>query len=178
MRAFVTALALTCLAATAATAKEVCENQESAPDAGTVRLCVSSVLPPQAGRDYGPLNLMGTTEEGGAWCEGARGGGAGESITMYFKPATRVRAVVLANGYTRTEDTFRRNGRIKRARVETSGGHKANVTLKDIRDEQRIAIPTGMAEWVRITILDVYPGIRSSDTCVTEFSVDFGEDDN
>ena len=161
------------LAASAAAAAEICESQESAPSAGSMRLCVSSVLAPQAGRDYGPRNLMGTIEPGGAWCEGVPGPGIGERITIHMKPPTNFRSISITNGYARTEDTFRHNGRIKRALIETNRGFKREVTLKDSREEQKIALPGITAGWVRLTIVEVYPGSRGTDTCVTEIGIDY-----
>ncbi len=172
MRTAVIAATVAAALVAPAQAKEACQGQESDPSAGTMRLCVSSVLAPQAGYDYGPRQLMGTIEPAAAWCEGAPGPGIGERITVHFKPASRVSGISITNGYTRTEDTFRRNGRIKRARIETDRGTRTEVTLKDSPEPQKIAIPKTSALWVRMTILEVYPGTRGSDTCVTEFSVD------
>ena len=44
--------------------------------------------------------------------------------------------VMITNGYARDEKSFRNNGRVKRARIETSGGYKSEITLKDERRPQ------------------------------------------
>ncbi len=150
---------------------ETCHETTGGQFGGT-RMCVTSVLAAQAGNHYGPEHLMGSD---GAWCEGMPGPGIGERITLHFKPPGRFRTVTLTNGYTRTDQTFSRNGRVKRATLETSRGYKTTLTLKDSKDDQRFRIPATTAAWIRLTILDVYPGTQGSDTCLSWFAVDFEE---
>lgn len=50
---------------------------------GGERRAVSSVLAPQGARSYGPENLARWTGDATrAWCEGAAGPGAGETVTV------------------------------------------------------------------------------------------------
>lgn len=157
----------------AAAAAEICHSSPGG-QFGEARMCVTSVLAPQAGNTYGPEHLMGTGGDG-AWCEGVAGPGISQTITLHLKPAGHFRTVALTNGYAKSEQTFRRNGRVQRALIETSRGFKKTVTLKDSRDHQRLVIPKTTAAWVRLTILDVYPGTQGTDTCMSWFSVDLEE---
>ncbi len=157
-----------------AVAAETCHSLEH--QFGKTRICASSVLAPQGQRTYGPNHLV--TGEDGAWCEGAAGPGIGESVTIEMDPRPRFRTISITNGYARTADAFRRNGRVKRAHIEAEGGYKTTVTLKDTRAPQRIRIPTSRALWVKFTIAEVHPGARGSDTCVTWLSVDHEELNN
>ena len=135
---------------------------------GDFRICVSSVLASRDGR-HGPQHLSGGSGEG-AWCEGVPGHGAGETITEHLKPAMAVSTMVIVNGYNKSPTTFRENGRVKRARLETSGGHLREITLNDSGDAQHIQFPSSRVSWIRLTILDVYPGAKYQDTCMSMFS--------
>jgi hypothetical protein len=52
----------------------------------------------------------------------------------------------------------RNNGRVKKALIETDGGLKKTVTLKDTRASQPNVMPKAKVAWVKLTILEVYPG--------------------
>jgi hypothetical protein len=137
------------------------------------RICVTSVLAPQAGNTYGPDKLLGTGD--GAWCEGVAGPGIGQSVTVHLEPAQLLRTLHVTAGYAKSDESFRNNGRVKTALIETDRGVRQTVTLKDVRASQKIVIPKGKVAWVRLTILDVYPGARGSDTCMSEFLTDLEE---
>jgi hypothetical protein len=141
---------------------------------GDFRICASSVLAPQGGNRYGPEPLNGTTD-GGAWCEGAAGPGAGQSVTFHQRPANVVGKVTITNGYARTAQSFRDNGRVKHARIETNGGTRKEIVLKDQRAPQAISFSPSRVSWIRLTIIDVYPGARHQDTCISLFSPDIEE---
>jgi hypothetical protein len=135
---------------------------------GDYRKCVSSVLPPQGDKTYGPEHLSGSA--GAAWCEGVPGQGVGQTITFHQKPAHVIATIVFVNGYAANEKTFRENGRVKRMRIETSGGYKREINLKDTRDVQTIKLSPSRVAWLRSTILDVYPGDKHQDTCISTLS--------
>jgi hypothetical protein len=137
------------------------------------RICVSSVLAPQAGKTYGPDHLLGTG--GGAWCEGVPGPGIGQSVTIHHDPPQVMRTINLTAGYATSDETYRNNGRIKKALIETDRGLKRTVTLKDTRESQKITIPKAKVAWVKLTILEVFSGARGSDTCMSEFLTNLEE---
>ena len=143
---------------------------------GTITMCVSSVLAPQGANTYGPLHLIGRTDDQHtAWCEGVPGPGLGETITEKLDGAYTARSLTITNGYAKSDEAFRGNGRIKSATIETSRGYKAAVTLKDTREPQRIAFPKSKIAWVKLTITDVYPGSHA-DTCVSQFGIALDEE--
>ena len=167
VRSFSIAALCLAVAPTMSAAQEVCHSYGT--QRGDFRVCVSSVLPPQGKSSYGPDHLTGTSD--GAWCECAPGSGANQSVTFHQKPANTVGAVTITNGYAKNEKAFRDNGRVKRARIETSGGYKSEVTLRDERRPQEIKLKPARVEWIRLTILDVYPGSgKDQDTCLSMFS--------
>jgi hypothetical protein len=165
------AVIVAALAGGPARAAETCHAFEG--QFAKVKICVSSVLAPQAGNTYGPDHLMGTGD--GAWCEGVAGPGIGQSVTIHQDPSQVMRTINVMNGYAKSDETFRNNGRVKKALIETDGGAKKTVTLKDTRESQEIVIPKGKVAWVKLTILEVYPGVRASDTCMSMFLTNLEE---
>jgi hypothetical protein len=168
---FVVAALVAAFAVVPASAEETCHAFES--QFAKERMCVSSVLAPQGGSTYGPDRLLGTTD--GAWCEGVAGPGVGQSVTLHHDPPQLVRTINVTAGYAKSDDAFRNNGRVKKALIETDRGLKQTVTLKDVRASQSIVIPKGRIASVRLTILEVFPGARGSDTCMSEFLTNLEE---
>ena len=164
-RCFVVTSLAVVFAARAVSAAEVCHSQGM--QYADTRTCVSSVLAGQGGNKYGPDQITGFGE--GAWCEGVPGPGIGQTITVHQKPQQVIGTVMITNGYAKTPQTFRANGRVKTARIETSGGVVRTVTLKDTAEMEEIKVPPSKVSWIKLTILDVYPGERHSDTCVSKF---------
>jgi hypothetical protein len=146
-------------------AAETCHSQSG--QYADTRTCVTSVLTPQGRNSYGPKALSGG--ESGAWCEGVAGPGIGQAITLHQKPENVIGSMSFGNGYAKTPEVYRANGRVKQAEITTSGGYRRVVTLKDTAEPQTIKISPSKVSWVRLTILEAYPGARSSDTCVTTF---------
>ena len=171
LRSFMIVTFALAAACSAAAAPEVCHSYGT--QLGDFSLCVSSVLSPQGKNSYGPEHLLGTSD--GAWCEGVSGPGAGQSVTFRSKPANTVGTVMITNGYAKDEKAFRNNGRVKQARIETSAGYKSEITLKDEQRPQQIKLKPGRVEWIRLTIVDVYPGAgKDQDTCLSMFSPGLG----
>jgi hypothetical protein len=162
------------------------ETCHTTPDGqfGKARYCVSSVLAPQAGNTYGPNHLDVTAGDGktvGAWCEGAPGPGIGQSITLHYEPPQVIGTIMITNGYAKSDATFRANGRVQRARIETDSGYSRTITLKDTRESQKVSVKKGRLAWVKMTILSVYSGDRHADTCISEFLLnveEFANEDN
>jgi len=166
------ALSNVLLVAAAPATAETCHTVDA--QFGKVTACVSSVLPGRGGNTYGPEHLFGLTD-GTAWCEGVPGPGIGETITLRLERRQAVRTLPLTNGYVKNRETFRANGRIKQAVVETDRGSKTTFFLKDTAEPQTLRIPKATVGWVRLTILDVFAGGKHADTCVSGFSVDLEE---
>jgi hypothetical protein len=168
MRAALVAILL--VASLPAAASETCY-VDPGGQYGKITMCVSSVLPPQGANSYGPEHLIGRAEnENTAWCEGVAGPGIGETIIEKLDGSYTTRALSITNGYAKSDEAFRGNGRIKSAVIETSRGYKATVTLKDTREPQKINFPKSKIAWIKLTIADVYPGAHA-DTCVSEFGL-------
>jgi len=136
------------------------------------------VLAPQAGNSYGPEHLSGSdTDSGAAWCEGAPGPGIGETITIRIEGGPDFRRLLIGNGYNKSPETYDNNGRVKALEISTDTGIKTRVNLQDLNDVTPIDLPGPAHGWVRAKILDVYPGAKFADTCLSFLMPDLEHED-
>jgi hypothetical protein len=171
-RTFATVLMAACFAAAPALAQDIC--YERSGQFASLRHCVTSVRAPQDGTNFGPENLAATGD--GAWCAAAE---RRQIITLYLKPRVPLRTITMTNGYAKSDEIFRQNGRIKRAMIETDTGYKGLITVKDSRAAQKFIIAKGRYTWVRLTILNTNRGSTNPNACLSEFLVnleEFGND--
>lgn len=137
-----------------------------------------------------------------AWAEGAEGPGIGESIT-YRQSCTyglnnkweaitydnrepevdgfmRYSEICIVNGYAKTRQTWEENGRIKKLLLYVEGRPYAYLELEDTVQPQYFMLPQddikvingGMLE-ARFEIVEVYPGSKYEDTCLTGLIMEF-----
>ena len=144
---------------------------------GKITVTTSSTLPPQAGNSYAPGKLMdGDTRT--AWVEGAADDGVGEWIKVTYDSPMRIKRIYFANGYGKTDKSYRENGRIRDAEISIEAG-SFTTTLPDGNGEQTISLPASMAgkktRWVKLAIKSVYPGTKYEDTAFAEFRPDLEE---
>ncbi len=128
---------------------------------------------------------------GTAWVEGVDATGIGEWTQFSFHEGTRVRGVMLMNGYLKSESTYLANSRLRRVRVEYEmrfsedeefRKEEIEVDLPDLPfrelTQENYGVQTHtLVEFgdyapymrrVRISILDTYPGTKYEDTCISE----------
>ncbi|HPA62388.1 MAG TPA: hypothetical protein PLM72_01800 [Spirochaetota bacterium] len=147
--------------------------------------------------NYKPENLIDAGYST-AWAEGVSGQGINESINIKFKDSSNIKIISILNGYQKTAETYFNNSRIKKVKLEmlisSNGVSKTEIReieLKDhIRDDftpvfqyeydQNIRNPRQSLitaedfdyeysiKSVKITILEVYPGTKYEDTCISE----------
>ncbi len=155
-----------------AATQETCWTGGHAQFFNAIHYCVSSVLAPQGGNSYGPENLeKGDSTK--AWCEGVPGNGIGETITIRIEGAVPFRRLLVGNGYGKSPQTYMRNGRVKTVEITADTGFRTIVTLPDRSDIVPLPLPKLAQNWVRLKILDVYPGERFADTCMSFVMPDF-----
>jgi hypothetical protein len=140
-------------------------------ETGADLYCASSTLDPQAGNSYDVRNLFGSNP-GTAWIEGKVGDGAGERITIEFDSHRLVKALVIHNGYQKSQDIYQKNGRVRRLRAVFSSGETMNFTLQDRQGGQTLTLDRPLhAYWMQLVIDDVYPGSRFTDTALSKVLV-------
>ncbi len=113
-----------------------------------------------------------------AWCEGSVGAGEGESLELRWSTPTPVTTIAVLPGYAKSGDTFRQNARIRRARVTFSDGYSTELEFADAPALQFAPAYSRKTPWedawdalvtsVKLEILEVYPGTRFKDACLSE----------
>lgn len=135
--------------------------------------CVSSVLPSQSGNNYGPENLFDGNNRT-AWCEGVPGNGEGQEIYIRIDDGIPFRRLLIGNGYSKSAETYQRNGRARTIVVLTDRGDRIRTILPDTSSVVVVQLP-GPIQYreLKIQIVDTYPGSKYQDTCVAFISPDF-----
>jgi len=157
-----------------AAAQETCWTAKNGQFFSAIHYCVSSVLAPQGRNTYCPGNLAQWEGDATrAWCEGVPGHGIGETITIRIEGAVPFRRLLVSNGYGKSVAAYASNGRVKAVEIISDTGIRTTVQLADHTDMQRINLPKTAQDWIRLKIVDVYPGARSTDTCLSFLMPDF-----
>lgn len=101
------------------------------------------------------------------WAEGVKGEGINESITLRFKNTETILLLGFQLGYAANNSLFEINNRPSRLRIEFSDGSGFEYSFADTREEQVVQLSRAVTtDYVRLTILDVYPGTICDDTCI------------
>jgi caspase domain-containing protein len=133
--------------------------------------CVSSVLKPQFGNSYEPVNLFNAST-GTAWVEGRQGNGVGEWITVEYDSMRLVKSIFVQNGYQKNNEIFQKNNRVRQLRVLFSGGQSETFILEDRISAQLLGLHKPVqAYWLKFIIDDVWAGNKYSDTAITKLMV-------
>jgi hypothetical protein len=121
-----------------------------------------------------------------AWCEGAKGHGEGEWIEINFKNNVVISAIGIINGYTKSDDLYKTNNRIKKIKldIESVEAEPKSETIElkqkqfnDLNKNSRAPFINWLADYgdgfgsvkkVRLTILEVFPGTKYDDSCISE----------
>lgn len=142
----------------------------------------SSSLPDSKSNTYTPWNLHDFNLKT-AWATN-KNNGIGETIKLDFKPSEilSINYLKFYNGYQKSEASFKNNSRVKKAALYMNGEHKFNIELDDIETAQVFDLGKWSLEGaekftVELKILEIYPGEKYNDLCVSEINFD-GEGDH
>jgi hypothetical protein len=169
LAALLLAIAAMATASSLSEAQETCHELTGGQFAD-IRHCVTSVRPSQDSTNFGPDHLLATGD--GAWCASTA---RNQAITLYLKPASLLRTITFTNGYAKSSETFRQNGRVKRALIETNTGYQGYIDPRDIPASQKFIIARGTYAWVRFKILETTRGGANPNPCASEFLVNLEE---
>lgn len=162
---------------------------------GGGRVKVSSTLSPES--RYGARHLTDGDLDT-AWCEGARGDGAGSTLTLEFARPVILEAIGVWGAYLKSDKTLRDNHRVQRV-VARAGKARTAWVLADPAVPVATDPSTGAAVpasgWLahvraseppwhgvddlagqpvrRVTLMieSVYPGSSADDLCISEIDV-------
>lgn len=98
----------------------------------------SSTLGDMGGYNYSASNVL--KDDGTCWCEGAKGYGIGESITLELPEKQRVSGLYIRNGYAGTEKQYKDNATLEDIEIVFSEGERTTATLKTLSTSQRKSI--------------------------------------
>lgn len=144
------------------------------------RIVASSTL-----KGYDPKNLLDVNLDT-TWAEGAKGLGIYQWIKVEFCRPIRLGLVGIANGYTKSEETYNDNGKIKKLRIERfCNNHLVGEAIVELKDRSFKEISKKdsnksidvikdygdgyeKVDKIRITVLDIYEGNKCEDTCISE----------
>lgn len=182
-------------------------------------ISASSTLTPTSNISYDAENLRNDKKrsEGGGdrsltWCEGVKGYGIGERITMCVRTKTHTvdadvhfhfTSLLIVNGYAKNATTWKNNSRVKTLRLYVDDKHWCDLQLEDVIQPQFFAFPEELKIYpakvghvipqngaftnplpdeylnisiyetdLRFEILEVYPGDKYDDTCITGIALD------
>jgi hypothetical protein len=131
----------------------------------------SSTLRATTITDFRPTNLL-DGNPASAWNEGADGTGVGEWVRLEFNEPISLARIEIANGYQRDAERFSGNVRVKSIELEYSDGTKPQVVqLLDSQGLQLIKPAAKETEWIKLTILSVYPTYKWPDAALSEMRV-------
>jgi hypothetical protein len=116
-----------------------------------------------------------------AWFEGVEGNGINEWLRIDFASEVPLTGINIRNGYWISEDRVTKNNRIKFLRIDFSDGSSEEFSLDDPALENYSSLIRGNGQeivfaevhdtrYVKITILDVYPGSKWQDTGISDVS--------
>ncbi|MDR3002343.1 MAG: hypothetical protein LBU89_13910 [Fibromonadaceae bacterium] len=147
------------------------------------KFTTSSTLAPQGNIHYSAKNLESGNLQA-AWCEGVDGNGIGEHINMNIeiKGKAQFTSLMVVNGYAKNQTTWNNNARVKVFRLYVDGKYWSDLHLANIIKPQIFHFPSHLkiepeeGHQVNLTfeILEVYPGVRFEDTCITGIALDVG----
>ena len=189
----------------------------------------SSTLAPSKTISYDANNLRNEQrtedgERGGGgnrsttWCEGVKGYGIGECITMSLRTKAQIAGkedeigfseVMIVNGYAKNATVWKNNSRVKTLSLSINGEHWCTFQLKDVISPQIFYLPDNLhiypaksgkkipgkgafrnalddaydeegydEKWpvyqtdLVFEILEVFPGEKYDDTCITGITLD------
>lgn len=153
-------------------AKSICWTLGATQFVAAMHYCVSSVLAPQGQATYGPRNLADGNSNT-AWCEGVEGAGVGQELTIRVNEGPAFRRMLIGNGYAKSRKAFTENGRVKTLEITTDSGVTTTVDLIDQANALPVYLPEPARRWVRLKIVEVYPGERFADTCLHLVTPDY-----
>jgi tetratricopeptide (TPR) repeat protein len=109
-----------------------------------------------------------------AWVPDSKKSGIGQWIEFSFDDPMPVNTLIIVNGYAKSNETFKNNNRVKSATIVFSDGSKQKISLQDTMEPQEIKI-VKITQKIRISINEVYKGIKYDDTCLSEINVQFNK---
>jgi hypothetical protein len=171
------------------TAEFACPQCDVSPQELKATFKASSTLADGKGR-YDAANAFDGNPDT-AWCEGVKGSGVGESLTVTFPEPVHLEGFFLSGGYFKSLATLKENGRVARVTVTLDGTRSRTFTFADPtvpgRDASGKPVKSadawfalarghgakvdglgGETRSIKLVINGVHPGAKYEDTCISD----------
>lgn len=132
------------------------------------QLKASSVLAPQGKKNYDAMNLS-DDDPTTAWVEGSADYGVGEFLEYSDYILSGDGTIYILNGYQASKTSWEDNSRVKKLEISYNGKSVCLVELLDQMGVQTFRLPQELTSGgvLRLTIADVYPGLKWKDTAIS-----------
>lgn len=96
-----------------------CDINTKVPTSDIKEIKASSTLKDKQGLDksYNVKNLLDESEST-AWCEGVKGDGKSQKVSIEFKKPTTIAGILVSTGYAKSKNTFLNNNRVKKFTIK------------------------------------------------------------
>ena len=145
---------------------------------GNYKILASSSLKSQSGNSYNAESANDLSYKT-AWVEGKEDAGIGEHLEYHFEPKSpRITAIIIANGYMKSDIAWRNNNRVKSLKFYVNGEYFGILNLTDTKSDQRFELGTfghnedGSDLKLKFEINEVYQGDKYNDTAISEIYFD------
>jgi hypothetical protein len=130
-------------------------------------VAATSILEPQVA--YQPANLFDSRYDFAWSTNGQTSKGKGESVEVKFSRPQNVSAMMVWNGYQRSETHFKANGRVTTVAV-SDGTSSSRVSLADKMGSQRVQFGSSFknVSSLKLTIEEIAPGAKYPDVLISE----------
>lgn len=146
------------------------------------RCSASSCLQPEK---YG-VEKMFDENRRDAWVEGVPGPGIGETFQETtlehggWIPVFNYTEMCIVNGYAKNETVWQENNRVKSMKLYFENEYMGLITLEDTMQPQyidlsavKMQVGNGCEVTFRFEIVEVYPGTKYDDTCISGLIMEF-----
>ena len=135
-------------------------------DPASIQASASSALPADEDKTYSASNTL-DGNAATAWNEAAPGNGESEWISYALTSPVTLGRIDITNGYTKSDDVFAWNARVREIIVITDQG-EFTFTLADTQAPQPLTADFGETATVTLKIVSVYPGTKYEDCAITD----------
>lgn len=128
----------------------------------------TSILEPVSA--YHPAHLFDSAYDIAWSTDGKKNDGKEESFTLNFRNPQTVAGMMVWNGYQRSAEHFKANGRVLEAEIQADGMVPFRIPLEDRMGAQEIAFPKNLpaVSKLRLTIKAIAPGKAYKDVLISE----------
>ena len=136
-----------------------------------VKAKASSALPGDSNASFIAPNLFDGLQDT-MWCEGKKDAGVGESIQVTLPAVTALKELRVMNGVAVTEETYQKNNRVTKLKLELAPGQVKEVDVADqFGAYQTIPLDGVKTSTFKLTIQATAAGSSFNDTCLSELQI-------